>query len=451
MQRLAATKSRTDKEQIIFDAFMRGCHQFFIGAKLAIDPLNSFGVKKVAEILEDDGAIGTFTFDDFRDLASRLQARSLIGHAARDAIHAAAESCDFAAWNQFYRRILLKDLNVGVDGTTINKVLMKLLPAYPDAEQYLIPVFKCQLAHDGEDKAHVKKLRGKKLLDTKLDGMRVLSVMDKDVGLATMFSRNGLPLDTFPEILTALTNILHQMPGSLVFDGELMSPRGFQHLMSLVRRKEPHPDTAIIRYALFDIIPLKDFKLSHCPKTQRERRAILELLQENGVFMEETNERRKKLYVVPQIEVDLDTEAGQTAFRNFNRWALDEAFEGIMLKDPEAPYEGKRTAAWLKKKPTIEVSLPIVGVEPGDPDGKYAHTLGALVCEGVDLGVQIKTNVIGVSDNIRDQLWRDRDNIIGMIVEIIADKLTLEEHSTIYSLRFPRLKAFRGRVPGEKL
>ncbi len=38
-----------------------------------------------------------------------------------------------------------------------------------------------------------------------------------------------------------------------------------------------------------------------------------------------------------------------------------------------------------------------------------------------------------------------------MMVEVIADKLTLEEGTTIYSLRFPRLKDFRGRVPGEKL
>ena len=56
MQRLAATQSRTDKEQIIFDALMNDCEQFFIGARLATDPLITFGVKKVAEILEDDGA-----------------------------------------------------------------------------------------------------------------------------------------------------------------------------------------------------------------------------------------------------------------------------------------------------------------------------------------------------------------------------------------------------------
>jgi hypothetical protein len=38
-----------------------------------------------------------------------------------------------------------------------------------------------------------------------------------------------------------------------------------------------------------------------------------------------------------------------------------------------------------------------------------------------------------------------------MLVEIEADKKTLEEGATVYSLRFPVFKGFRGRVPGEKL
>jgi DNA ligase-1 len=451
MQRLAATRSRSDKEQIILDAYMTNCHEFFIGCMLALDNLVSFGIKKVAEILEDDGAIGTLTFQDFLDLTTQLKTRALTGHAARDAIHAAAECCHFETWNRFYRRILLKDLNVGVDESTINKVLSKLRPAYPDAAHYLIPVFKVQLAHDGEDPAHQKKIHGKKLIDTKLDGMRVLAVMDK-ANQVNLFTRNGLLLDTFPEITAGLMKILERLPGSLVLDGELMSPRGFQHLMTLVKRKEPHPDTEMVQYAMFDIIPLQDFRDSYCAKPQYERRAVLESLQENGLFSESRSELgHQRFYVVPQIEVDLDTVEGMSSFNDFNLRMIDSGYEGIMIKDPQAPYVGKRTTAWLKKKPWIEVTLAITGVEPGKVDGKYAHTTGAVVCEGFDLGVNIKSNVAGMTDEVRDQIWKDRDAVIGMMVEVIADKLTLEDGATIWSLRFPRLKGFRGTMPGEKL
>jgi hypothetical protein len=170
IQKLSATNSRIEKENIIQDAFMNDCFDFFIGAKLATDQLVSFGVKKVAEILEDDNSDGDYTFQNFLDLAKKLQKRELTGYAARDAIHDAALRCHVPTWNQFYRRILLKDLNIGVDEKTINKVLKKLIKIKPEAEKYLIPVFTCQLAHDGEDDVHKKKIKGKKLIDIKLDG-----------------------------------------------------------------------------------------------------------------------------------------------------------------------------------------------------------------------------------------------------------------------------------------
>lgn len=451
MQRLAATNSRTDKEQILIDAYMNQCFEFFIGARLATDSLISFGVKKVPEIVEDDEEPGSFTFQDFLDLTDKLKNRELTGHAARDALLAAAETCHFQTWNQFYRRVLLKDLNVGVDESSINKILNKLIPTHSEAADFLISVFKCQLAHDGEVDAHKKKIKGKKLVDGKLDGMRVLAFMDKENESVTMYTRNGLTIETFPEIKLGLEKILTKLPGSLVIDGELMSPKGFPHLMTLVKRKEASAETEIIQYAMFDLIPLSDFQRAYCQKTQRDRREALEIMQTHGLFSEKKTDLQHRFHVVPQIEVDLATEDGRAAFNAFNASMIDQGFEGIMIKDPEAPYEGKRSSAWLKKKPVISVTLEITGIEPGEPDGKYAHTTGAVVCEGFDLGVNIKTNVIGVSDEMRDEIWKNQSSYIGMMVEIEADKLTLQAGSMIYSLRFPRIKGFRGRVPGEKL
>ena len=45
------------------------------------------------------------------------------------------------------------------------------------------------LAHDSAN--HEKKLVGEKLLDYKLDGVRVLAVYDVDSDPATMYSCNG--------------------------------------------------------------------------------------------------------------------------------------------------------------------------------------------------------------------------------------------------------------------
>ena len=103
-------------------------------------------------------------------------------------------------------------------------------------------------------------------------------------------------------------------------------------------------------------------------------------------------------------------------------------------------------------KPWIEVSLEVVDFERGDANGKYKDTLGALVCKGEDDGKLIETNVgSGLSDEDRKTIWADPEAYRGMIVEVRADAMTLERGATVYSLRFPRFKGWRGTVKGEKL
>ena len=120
-----------------------------------------------------------------------------------------------------------------------------------------------------------------------------------------------------------------------------------------------------------------------------------------------------------------------------------------MIKDPAAHYECKRSVAWLKQKPFIEVSLEVVNVEEGT--GKNLGRLGALVCEGQDDGKSIAVNVgSGLSDDLRDSIWSDRASVIGQIVEVRADAVTQNQDGS-YSLRFPRFKGFRGFEAGEKI
>jgi len=153
-------------------------------------------------------------------------------------------------------------------------------------------------------------------------------------------------------------------------------------------------------------------------------------------------------YVANEL-VDLDTEEGQTRYKEINAMAIAGGYEGIMLKDPLAGYECKRSVSWLKLKPFIEVSLAVVAVEEGT--GKNVGKLGALVCEGVDDGKAIRVNVgSGLTDEDRVTYWDNADTLIGDIVEVRADAITQNQDGT-YSLRFPRFKSFRGFVAGEKI
>ncbi|NBU69336.1 MAG: hypothetical protein EBS49_06965, partial [Verrucomicrobia bacterium] len=150
-----------------------------------------------------------------------------------------------------------------------------------------------------------------------------------------------------------------------------------------------------------------------------------------------------------------------------NQVAIDGGYEGIMIKEPNAKYECKRSFSWLKQKPWIEVSLSIREVEEGT--GRNLGRLGAFVCEGEDGGKLIRVNVgSGYSDSQRDEFWAGRDTLLGQVVEVRADVISQNQDGSYslrevradvisqnqdgsYSLRFPRFLRFRGFEAGEKL
>ena len=172
IEKLEADNSRLAKESILKDAMSEGLDEFFEGVKMCLDPLYTFGVKKVPT---KDTVISAQGCDwkVFKDLAEKLNKRELTGHAARDAIELVMSSATAEQWNGFYRRILIKDLRCGVSEKTVNNVAKK-----NGFDKYEVPRFTCQLAQDSAK--HEKKLTGRKMLEVKLDGVRVLTIVRKD-------------------------------------------------------------------------------------------------------------------------------------------------------------------------------------------------------------------------------------------------------------------------------
>jgi DNA ligase-1 len=103
----------------------------------------------------------------------------------------------------------------------------------------------------------------------------------------------------------------------------------------------------------------------------------------------------------------------------------------------------------MKWKPVITVDLTIVKVEEGT--GRNQGRLGNFICEGIDNDCNITVSVgSGFSDADRDGYWSARDELLGNMVEVMADAITQNQDGT-YSLRFPRFVRFRGFEPGEKI
>ena len=431
IEELESDNSRLAKEAVVLREAEASNLELFEGLRLCYDPMITFGVKKVPLHGGPDGQ--GLPWVAFKELALGLSRRDFTGHAARDAIELALSASTQAQWNGWYRRILIKDMRAGFSETTVNKMVAKA-----NKTEYTVPLFECMLAHDGAK--HEKKLTGKKLLEPKLDGVRVVTVINATNKTATMYSRNGKILENFPHITSAIEANIDHFERSLVLDGEMVSS-SFQALMKQVHRKSD-VKSEDARLMLFDIIPVSEFQRGESSMGQGRRSKLLR-------SMKSTFDLIGSIDVIPQKEVDLDSYVGELEFKEYNKEAIEAGFEGIMIKTVDAPYECKRSTSWLKMKPFIEVSLEITDVEEGT--GKNVGRLGAFVCSGVDDGRQITVNVgSGFSDDDRIEYWASRDSQPGQVVEVRADAITQNQDGT-YSLRFPRFLRFRGFAVGEKI
>jgi DNA ligase-1 len=421
--------SRTHKEAVVEREAKRGNDAFFHGCRWALDSTITFGVRQVDEKKGNGKGFGP---EAFWKVAEQLSTRELSGNAAQVAINYLLLNANEREWNFWYRRILIKDLRCGISEKTINKMVE------PVNGDYVIPVFSCQLAHDGAN--HESKVSGKKFIEAKLDGVRVITIVYPS-GHIDMYSRNGKELVNFPHVKEQLSKNAIFFKDPMVLDGEVMSS-SFQDLMKQVHRKsDVKANDAVLN--LFDIMSLEDFKRGRCDIPQYERSNALQ------IWYEPIKNHLPNIAVLSNEMVDLDTEDGQKRFGDINAQAIAGGYEGIMIKDPLAVYETKRSVAWLKQKPFIEVTLEVKSVEEGT--GKNVGRLGALVCEGQDDGKSIAVNVgSGLTDDMRNSIWADSSSVIGQLVEVRADAVTQNQDGT-YSLRFPRFKGFRGFEPGEKL
>lgn len=436
---LESSDSRLHKESVIEKALMASklgsanAQCFLFNCYQAYNPYYVFGVKKVPETKGLTGKSNPWP--KFWAMLEGLRTRSLTGHNAKTAIEFMSEQFDSVEWNGLARRVIIKDLRCGVSEKTLNKVLGNT--------EWKIPVFTCQLATDSEK--HTAKMTGKKRIEQKLDGVRVLAVVTKTT--VNLYSRNGKPFDNFPHIVESLEDIKNKFakifqlhPHGFVLDGEIIG-ESFQALMKQAQRKSDVQTTGMT-YSVFDILALADFERGFSNLQQYKR---LDTLEDYRAVFDSTDCVR----LMDGIEVDLSTAEGHDIMRRYAEDAVEAGFEGIMIKDLGAPYECRRSTFWMKWKPTITVDLNIVGFEEGT--GRNAGRLGAIICEGDDNGRRINVNVgSGLSDANRDEYWSARNQLLGDVIEVEADAVTQNQDGT-YSLRFPRFVRFRGFEPGEKL
>jgi DNA ligase 1 len=287
------------------------------------------------------------------------------------------------------------------------------------------------------------------LCETKYDGIRV------------QIHRHGEEIDIFTRRLEnighALPEIIRYIQQSLpqedfIVEGEIIvtrdgKPISFQYILQRVRRKyeiEKMIEKIPLTIYLFDVLyyhgPLIDVPFE-------KRRRKLESM---------VNINKSKLELSTQVKVT--TEEIQKANDLFEL-SIKRGHEGIMIKDPHAPYmPGIRGKKMLKLKAEPEtLDLVVVGGTYGT--GKRAHLIGSFLLALQDEDNQLKTlayAATGLDDKTLSELSELVEPIIiskegrqvkiepSIILEIAFSEIVKSpEYESEYSLRFPVVKRIR--------
>lgn len=100
----------------------------------------------------------------------------------------------------------------------------------------------------------------------------------------------------------------------------------------------------------------------------------------------------------------------ETLYQDF----LAAGYEGIILRDPDAPYAPGRCGSLLRRKPFLDEEATVLDLIEGS--GRLAGSCGAVVIRGRD-GWTCRVGT-GMDDALRRRWWSDPGSIIGQAVTV---------------------------------
>lgn len=304
---------------------------------------------------------------------------------------------------KWFRKILNKDLGIGVEAKT-----------YISVWKGAFKVFECSLAepYDGQN------LIGY-IAEPKFDGLRVVATPDPVAELVAL-TRNGNLLFGMDHIIEMLKTINKRSGIKWVYDGEGVGPAWRDYAQA--RRKSNI--TQALDYRCFDMLTQEEWDTRKTPPLIARKQRMSE------VFNKYAQELPLKLTEGKIISEQYTAKQAMTD-------ACEQGFEGIVAKNPNAPYEWKRTGNWVKFKPRENVDMVIVGAAPGKAGKQYADSLGALVVEYNGITSEVGT---GYSRDDRARLWQmyKEGTLVGKYAEIEKGPLTKDGH--LFHASFKRLR-----------
>ncbi len=316
---------------------------------------------------------------------------------------------------KFLQRVFTKNLPLGVEVKTVNKVLgFTLIPDWRVQQAYLIEKYPIK---EGEWFAISQKMNG-----SHCSWLR-----------GEMISRQGTQFTGLEHITDEIRSVVEN-PDDWFLDGELIRKNtdgvsdgeNFRIGTGLANAKDA--DKTSLEYVIYDMLPAAEFDTGKSKLNYRERlyqlNALDDLIHIKGC---------QHIRIVPRFYNGKDA-------KEISKWldyAVAHDMEGVMC-NRNVPYRCTRHNGILKVKRFYTMDLPIIAVEEGS--NRLAGTLGALVVDYKGNEVRVGS---GFDDATRKKVWDDPDMYVGKLAEIQYKDRSQDKKTGKESLQFPTFKQFR--------
>lgn len=316
-------------------------------------------------------------------------------------------------YEEFLKRLFTKNLPIGVEAATINKVYgEEIIPVWEVQQGYPIDKYKFR---KGELIFASRKLNGSRGTYFKGD----------------IISRQAQKFEGLDHIIKDIEKIIgtdYAVDGELIrrnIDG-LTDGQNFRETISILN--SDGNDKSLIKFVIFDIVPIDEFERDACTENYSVRKKrLLDLknkIQKNGT---------QNIEVVQMVYEGTDV----NDVYDWLDYAVKHDWEGLVV-NRQVPYRRTRHNGCLKVKRFYTVDLRITAIEEGQ--NRLAGTMGALVVDYKGNELRVGS---GFDDATRAAVWENPDNYIGKIVEVKFKEKSCDKKTGLESLQFPTFVRFR--------
>lgn len=429
--------------------------------KYALDPYMMFNL--TSSSLNTKNGMGKLKWSKAKYVLDKLHLRKVTGNKAKlitSILCLGVREPHIEA----FKNLLDKDLKCGTAAKLINSIHKDLVP------EVLIQL--CQSYNPLSRVLPFEDTRGSR----KLDGCRVYAVYEnKDW---RYFSRTGKEFFTLGVLRKAMLKDV-SVKDDNVIDGEICiidknGKEDFKAIVSEIKKKNHTIKNPY--FIMFDKFSLAAFKRGYSKIIFDKRYKYLKKIKKTKYF---EVLKQEKIKSGKYMEIMMQKSHKE-------RW------EGIIYRNGQAPYEGKRTKNLLKVKKFFEHEFKIIGTYEGE--NSLRGTLGGIIVKGIFKKKKVKSEVgSGFTQTMiphykgkpideekldaycilndkyledhpdnpapyliiykpckegqRYKLWKNRKKLIGQVVTVQFFELTQNDKGKKdeFSLRFPTFKVLHGK------